>query len=64
MSGKKVVASFDVPADAYDKFDAQAGKEGKSFAKAVQDAMRDYLAQRGIQADFVVEKQLADEDEE
>ena len=62
MSKKKAVAGFHVHADAYDKFAAQAEKEGKSFAKAVQDAMRDYLAQRGIQADFEVARQRVSED--
>ena len=52
MSENKPIPTFSIPADAYATFEAQAAKEGKSFSRAVRDAMRDYLAQRGIKADF------------
>ncbi len=52
MSHRKNVPTFAVPTDAYTAFGAQAKIEGKSFSQAVRDAMSEYLASRGVQADF------------
>ena len=48
MSKRKTIPVFDVPLEAYERFAALIKREGKTLAKGLRDAMREYAAMRGV----------------
>lgn len=52
MTDRKTLPPIKVPALAYDAFEEQAKADGKTFSNAVRDALKEYLAKRGVTAEF------------